>query len=263
MTFSEMVDDLRVFLEERGIERTALMGHSVGGKTAMVFALLYGQMVDTLIVVDIAPVAYDHSFSDLVRAMQRLDLSGGLPRTALDKRLARDIPDKALRTFLMQNLVSERGRTFWRINLDAIAAHMADLTGFPDVEGFVYDGRALFLSGEQSDYVAPRAPRTHPRAVPVGRVRGDRRRLPPPARRAAGALPRRCPPVPGAGRRDGRLITQPMKSPHPDPLPRSGRGSAAAEASRTVARSLAPERGRHEAPAPSLACPEAQAGGAG
>jgi pimeloyl-ACP methyl ester carboxylesterase len=155
MTFSEMVDDLRVFLEERGIERTALMGHSVGGKTAMVFALLYGQMVDTLIVVDIAPVAYDHSFSDLVRAMQRLDLSGGLPRTALDKRLARDIPDKALRTFLMQNLVSERGRTFWRINLDAIAAHMADLTGFPDVEGFVYDGRALFLSGEQSDYVGP------------------------------------------------------------------------------------------------------------
>ncbi|MCU0894648.1 MAG: alpha/beta fold hydrolase, partial [Rhodospirillales bacterium] len=104
MTFSEMVDDLRVLLEDRGIERTALMGHSVGGKTAMVFALLYGQMVESLIVVDIAPVAYDHSFSDLVRAMQRLDLSGGLPRPALDKRLARDIPDKALRTFLMQNL---------------------------------------------------------------------------------------------------------------------------------------------------------------
>jgi pimeloyl-ACP methyl ester carboxylesterase len=155
MTFSEMVDDLRVFLEDRGIERTALMGHSVGGKTAMVFALLYGQMVDSLLVVDIAPVAYDHSFLPLVRAMQRLDLSGGLPRAALDKRLARDIPDKALRTFLMQNLVSERGRTAWRINLDAIAAHMDDLTGFPDVEGFVYDGRALFVSGEQSDYVGP------------------------------------------------------------------------------------------------------------
>lgn len=155
MTFSEMVDDLRVFLEDRGIERTALMGHSVGGKTAMVFALLYGQMVDTLIVVDIAPVVYDHSFLPLVRAMQRLDLSGGLPRTALEKRLSRDIPDKALRTFLMQNLVSERGQTSWRINLDAIGAHMADLTGFPDVEGFVYDGRTLFISGEQSDYVGP------------------------------------------------------------------------------------------------------------
>jgi pimeloyl-ACP methyl ester carboxylesterase len=87
--------------------------------------------------------------------MQRLDLSGGLPRPALDKRLARDIPDKALRTFLMQNLASERGRTFWRINLDAIAAHMADLTGFPKVDGFVYDGRALFVSGAQSDYVGP------------------------------------------------------------------------------------------------------------
>jgi esterase len=155
MTFSEMVDDLRVFLEERGIERTALLGHSVGGKTAMVFALLYGQMVDALIVVDIAPVAYDHTFMPLVRAMQRLDLSGGLPRTALAKRLARDIPDKALRTFLMQNLVNDRGQASWRVNLDAIAAHMDDLTGFPDVEGFVYDGRVLFVSGEQSDYVGP------------------------------------------------------------------------------------------------------------
>ena len=120
----------------------------------MVFALLYGQMVDTLIVVDIAPVAYDHSFSDLVRAMQRLDLSGGLPRTVLDKRLSRDIPDKALRTFLMQNLVSERGRTSWRINLDAIAAHGRPHR-LPGCRGFRYDGRALFLSGEQSDYVGP------------------------------------------------------------------------------------------------------------
>ncbi|MBL8658475.1 MAG: alpha/beta fold hydrolase [Rhodospirillales bacterium] len=155
MTFSEMVDDLRVLLEDRGIERTALLGHSVGGKTAMVFALLYGQMVDSLIVVDIAPVPYDHTFLPLVRAMQRLDLSGGLPRAALEKRLARDISDKPLRTFLMQNLVNDQGQASWRINLDAIGAHMAGLTGFPDVEGFVYDGRALFVSGAQSDYLGP------------------------------------------------------------------------------------------------------------
>ncbi len=155
MTFSEMVDDLRVFLEEQGIERTALLGHSVGGKTAMVFALLYGQMVDSLIVVDIAPATYDHTFLPLVRAMQRLDLSGGVPRAALDKRLARDVRDKPLRTFLMQNLVNDRGQASWRINLDAIAGHMDDLTGFPDVEGFVYDGRALFVGGAQSDYVGP------------------------------------------------------------------------------------------------------------
>lgn len=155
MTYSEMVDDLRVLLEDQGIERAALMGHSVGGKTAMVFALLYGQMVDSLIVVDIAPVSYGHTFMPLVRAMQRLDLSGGLPRNALGKRLAREIPDKALRTFLMQNLVNDRGQASWRINLDAIAAHMDDLTGFPDTEGFVYDGRALFIGGDRSDYVGP------------------------------------------------------------------------------------------------------------
>mgnify|MGYP000944376169 CR=1 FL=1 len=153
MTFSEMVDDLRVLLEDQGIERATLMGHSVGGKTAMVFALLYGQMVDSLVVIDIAPVAYSHTFLPLVRAMQRLDLSGGLPRTALDKRLARDIPDKALRTFLMQNLVNDRGQASWRINLEAIAAHMDELTGFPDTEGFIYDGPALFIGGDQSDYV--------------------------------------------------------------------------------------------------------------
>lgn len=153
MTFSEMVDDLRVFLEDHGIERASFLGHSVGGKTAMVFALLYGQMVESLVVVDIAPVVYSHTFMPLVHAMQRLDLTGGVPKSALDARLARDIPDRVLRTFLMQNLVVSKGLPTWRINLDAIGARMDDLIGFPNVEGFVFDGRCLFISGAQSDYI--------------------------------------------------------------------------------------------------------------
>jgi pimeloyl-ACP methyl ester carboxylesterase len=155
MTYSEMVDDLRAFLDERGLSRICLLGHSMGGKTAMLFALLYGQMLDALVVVDIAPVAYEHSFVPFIRAMERLDLSGRPSRAELDDRLKRDIPDTATRLFLMQNLTARHGQYTWRINLAALGRHMADLTGFPDVELFVHDGAALFVSGANSDYVLP------------------------------------------------------------------------------------------------------------
>jgi pimeloyl-ACP methyl ester carboxylesterase len=154
MTYSEMVEDLNQFFADHGIIRTVLIGHSMGGKTAMLFALLHAQLVDALIVVDIAPVAYSHTFLPYVAAMQRLDLSAGARREALAAGLADAVPEAALRTFLLQNLVRRHGHFAWRINLDAIGAQMAALTGFPDTGELEYDGATLFVSGDGSDYLA-------------------------------------------------------------------------------------------------------------
>lgn len=153
MSFSEMIDDLRVFLDARGLERPAIIGHSVGGKVAMLFALLYGQHLDRVVVVDIAPFSYAHTYLPEVQAMRGVDAGTVTNRADADERLARAIFDAPLRTFLLQNLVSRDEGYAWRINLDAIANAMEQLTGFPDVSGLEYDGPSLFVSGVNSDYV--------------------------------------------------------------------------------------------------------------
>jgi pimeloyl-ACP methyl ester carboxylesterase len=153
MTYSEMIDDLRAFCDRHGLGRAAFLGHSVGGKTAMLFALLYGHLVDALIVVDIAPVPYAHTFLGHVQAMQDIDLSRQTTRSAVDAQLSRVIPDVAERQFLMQNLVTTDGKLAWRINLHAIREFMDELTGFPPVDGLDYTGRCLFIAGGRSEYL--------------------------------------------------------------------------------------------------------------
>jgi len=155
MTYSEMIDDLRLFLDEHDLERASILGHSLGGKTAMLFALLYGQMVEALVVVDIAPVRYDHTYLAHVEAMRNIRLEDCADRRQVDRQLARGVEDATLRTFLMQNLVSRKGAYAWRVNLEAIGASLEDLSGFPDVQGLDYGGRTLFVSGDRSDYVKP------------------------------------------------------------------------------------------------------------
>lgn len=154
MTFADMAEDLRLFLDTHGLENAIVLGHSVGGKTAMAFALEHPLRVEALIVVDIAPVAYDHSFLPLVQAMQAVDLSGLKRRSEAEAHLAQGIPDAPTRKFLMQNLVMSKHRLKWRINLDAMGDAMSTLTDFPDESRHEYEGRALFVSGEQSDYIA-------------------------------------------------------------------------------------------------------------
>jgi len=155
MTYSEMIDDLRLFLDEHDLERASILGHSLGGKVAMLFALLYGQMVEALVVVDIAPVRYDHTYLAHVEAMRNIRLEDCANRRQVDRQLARGVEDATLRTFLMQNLVSRKGAYAWRVNLEAIGASLEDLSGFPDVQGLDYGGRTLFVSGDRSDYVKP------------------------------------------------------------------------------------------------------------
>jgi pimeloyl-ACP methyl ester carboxylesterase len=92
----------------------------------------------------------------MIAAMQGVDLAGATRRGEVDRQLEPHIAEAPLRSFLLQNLVAEDGRLRWRINLDALAANMAVLTGYPDdLEGRRYDGPAFFLAGAESDYVLP------------------------------------------------------------------------------------------------------------
>jgi pimeloyl-ACP methyl ester carboxylesterase len=132
--------------------RWDVLGHSMGGKAAMVLALTHPEKVNRLVVADIAPVAYGHTQAHLVEAMERLDLSAIATRGDADRALAADVEDPGVRAFLLQSLDVREKR--WRLNLDVLGREMPKILSFPEVEG-QFDGPALFLSGANSFYVLP------------------------------------------------------------------------------------------------------------
>ena len=154
MSYREMAEDVADFLTREGLEGATVLGHSMGGKTAMVLALEQGELVSRLIVVDIAPVAYAHTHLPYVKAKQAVDLATVSRRSEVDLVLQEAVPERGLRSFLLHNLVTEGGRLRWRINLEALHDNMDDLVSFPDqLDDLSYDGPTLFLAGADSLYL--------------------------------------------------------------------------------------------------------------
>lgn len=156
-TYPAMAADLAAVIEAEG-QPMDVMGHSMGGKTAMWLALTRPELVNRLVVADIAPVSYGHSQNHLIAAMRGLDLTGLDSRREADARLAATVKDPGVRAFLLQSLDLKAEPPCWRLNLDALERQMDLITGWPDTSGLApYTGPTLFLSGALSDYVTPEA----------------------------------------------------------------------------------------------------------
>ena len=154
MHYPAMAGDLAEAVERLAGGRAVVMGHSMGGKAAMALALTRPELVDALIIADIAPLAYPHTHLPYVRAMRAIDLSRISRRSDADPLLADAVPDPMLRSFLLQNLVIDDGSARWRFNLEAMEREMPRLTGWPeDWPHARYKGPALFLHGSASNYV--------------------------------------------------------------------------------------------------------------
>ena len=146
-----------------------LLGHSMGGKAAMMLALTHPEGLRRLVVADIAPIAYGHSQQGLIAAMRGLDLAGLDSRAEADRRLAEHIDDPGLRGFLLQSLELRAKPPRWRLNLDALEANMDGIIGWPAPEGR-FEGPALFLAGGSSDYVRPEHRKPIREAFPRARI---------------------------------------------------------------------------------------------
>lgn len=148
-SYDDLAQDLAQVIESKGAPMDVL-GHSMGGKAAMVLAATQPDLVSSLVVADIAPVAYSHSQMGPIEAMRAVDLSRVSRRSDVLEQLS-DL-EPGVPEFLAQSLdVAERK---WRLNLDALSAEMDKIIGFPDIDT-PFGGPALFLSGAQSDYVLP------------------------------------------------------------------------------------------------------------
>ncbi len=143
-SYPELAEDLAAVMDGP----MDVLGHSMGGKAAMLLALAHPERVNRLVVADIAPVAYTHSQMGPLDAMRGVDLAKVSSRADAIAQL--DGMPPALIQFLLQSLDTKNRR--WKLNLDVLAAEMDKIVGFPDVTG-QFDGPTLFLSGANSDYV--------------------------------------------------------------------------------------------------------------
>jgi pimeloyl-ACP methyl ester carboxylesterase len=151
--YDDLADDLDEVIQANG-GRADVIGHSMGGKAAMALALTAPDRINRLVVGDIAPVAYAHSQSSLVRAMQGLDLTGLASRGEADARLAQTVPEAPVRAFLLQSLDLKTDPPSWRLNLDVLEREMDRMVGWPGYDA-QFGGPTLFLAGETSDYIRP------------------------------------------------------------------------------------------------------------
>lgn len=136
----------------------ALVGHSMGGKTAMILALRHPELVERLCVVDVAPVAYPHSaeFTAYIDALLALDLSTLESRGEADAALQDAVPDATVRGFLLQNLRREADTWRWQPNLRLLREQIDDIGGWPQealTGAEPYQGDVLWIGGARSRYV--------------------------------------------------------------------------------------------------------------
>ena len=156
--YDEMAADLKHFLDEHDLAPAAVLGHSMGGKTAMHTALAFPRAVDRLIVADMAPKAYPPHHEPIFEALRGIDLAAHDSRNDIDGALSESIQARPVRQFLLKNLDydAEAGRYRWQMNLDAIHAAYDEISAglSEELDGKTYDGPALFVRGARSDYVA-------------------------------------------------------------------------------------------------------------
>ncbi|MEM1337500.1 MAG: alpha/beta fold hydrolase [Bacteroidota bacterium] len=153
--YDALAADLRNYIAHYGLEKSHLLGHSMGGKTAMQFAVDYTDAVHKLIVADIAPKYYPPHHQDIIAALLQLDFNQLNSRSEADKQLAVSLPDFGIRQFLLKNLYwKEKGKLDFRFNLD-ILQHKLDEIGEPISPSSTFQGPTLFLRGSRSEYVHP------------------------------------------------------------------------------------------------------------
>ncbi|MFW6350943.1 MAG: alpha/beta fold hydrolase [Bacteroidota bacterium] len=151
--YEAMVEDLMEFIENHQLPPVYLLGHSMGGKTAMQFAFDYPDRLSKLIVADMSPDAYNHKHDKLIEAMLEVDLERFGSRSEIQEALSKKIPDIRIRQFLLKNLYwKDRSSLGWKANLSVINENLPEV--FKALDNPVpFEKPSLFLRGSESNYI--------------------------------------------------------------------------------------------------------------
>ncbi|WP_068403037.1 alpha/beta fold hydrolase [Kribbia dieselivorans] len=138
-------------------EQWAIVGHSMGGKVAMMVALRFPELVERLVVVDVAPMSYgsvERGFTSIMEGMHRVDLGPTTTRESAEESLRPWIGSPTVRAFVLQNLRRDpNGGWMWQLNLDLLRHNLGPLGGWDIADVGPYEGPVLWLTGSDSEYV--------------------------------------------------------------------------------------------------------------
>jgi esterase len=151
--YEAMASDLKEFIDSNNIENPHIIGHSMGGKTAMYFAVQHPNIFDKLIVVDIAPKAYPVHHDSILEGLCSLNLEELKSRSDADKQLAEYVPEKGVRQFLLKNITRNEEKKFeWKINLPVLEKNI-EVVGKGLEKRLTTEKSVLFIGGKNSNYI--------------------------------------------------------------------------------------------------------------
>jgi pimeloyl-ACP methyl ester carboxylesterase len=152
--YEVLVEDLKKYCDYYQLSNVILLGHSMGGKTAMLFATTYPELVSKLIVADISPRFYPVHHDQILEGLTNLDFNSLKSRTEADKSLSHYVSDFGTRQFLLKNLYwVENGKLGLRMNLEALKKNVEEIGEALPISK-TYSGDTLFLRGDKSEYIA-------------------------------------------------------------------------------------------------------------
>ena len=152
--YNILSDDLEEFMQQQKLDCVRLIGHSLGGKVSMCFALKYPQRVEKMVLVDIAPKRYNHPFfRSVLDLMMRLDLKSFINRSDIDEAFATVIVNPVVRQFILKNINRNADLSFlWKINVPSLSNNLDNI--FKEIKSDkTYDKPVLTVRGAKSDYV--------------------------------------------------------------------------------------------------------------
>ena len=153
MSYSDMANDVNSLITKLNIAGLTLIGHSMGGKVAMKAALSKPDLIDELVIIDIAPVAYPDCYTDILNAINTIPGEKLCSRTSVDSYLTTRITDKTTRQFILQNLIFVEGKLKWRLNIAALINEMKTIVGWAPTPTSAFVKPSFFISGEHSSRV--------------------------------------------------------------------------------------------------------------
>ncbi|MDQ1097021.1 MULTISPECIES: alpha/beta fold hydrolase [Chryseobacterium] len=155
MSHDDLAGDIVAYMNHYGIDKAHVLGHSLGGKAVMQFAIRYPEKVEKLIVVDIAPKAYPPHHQGIIKALESVDFNTVKSRTEVENVLSQYIHEKSTIQFLTKNLYWDDDKKLnWRFNLKTLSEKYNEFVANAIKFG-VFNGETLFIAGEKSNYILP------------------------------------------------------------------------------------------------------------
>ncbi|MFT4655307.1 MAG: esterase [Kangiellaceae bacterium] len=152
-SFDNYAQQVLLTLKQLGIHKTSIVGHSLGGKVAMWAAYLQPQLIDKLIILDIAPIAYKPRHQNVIHALKAVTLDCVVSRKHAQQLMANFIEDPATQAFLLKSFYEKDDQWYWRFNLDLLIRDYSLLSDWTLNGKVVYKDEVLFIKGVNSDYL--------------------------------------------------------------------------------------------------------------